>query len=73
MPVVTFEPSGVRITVEERTTLLQAVRLAKLKIMQNCGGLCSCGTCKLTVVDDASGLSSMGRQERKKLRKWVEP
>jgi len=46
---VVFEPSGLRIDVEERTTILEAARRLGLYISSECGGQGTCGKCLVSV------------------------
>jgi len=47
--LVTFEPSGLRISVDEASTFLDAVRLAGLHLPSDCGGAGTCGKCTLVL------------------------
>jgi len=47
--VVEFQPEGKRVQVEKRTTILEAARLGGVKIRSVCGGLGTCGKCKVVV------------------------
>lgn len=42
-----FEPSGLRISVDEQSTLLDAIRMVGLHIPSDCGGAGTCGKCSL--------------------------
>ena len=46
---VCFLPEGIQCTVESGTTLLQALRMARLHPDAPCGGNGSCGKCRVTV------------------------
>jgi len=45
--IVTFEPSGIKIDVDETTTVLNAARGLGLHILSECGGYGTCGKCKV--------------------------
>lgn len=47
MPIVKFIKEDINIEVEKGTTLLDAIRKAKLEIETPCNGLGSCGRCKV--------------------------
>ena len=47
--VVEFQPEGKRVEVERDSTILEAARLGGIKIRSVCGGLGSCGKCKVIV------------------------
>ncbi|MFW9833180.1 MAG: ASKHA domain-containing protein [Candidatus Thorarchaeota archaeon] len=44
---VMFEPSGLRISVNETSTFLEAIRLVGLHLPSDCGGAGTCGKCAL--------------------------
>jgi len=50
MPRITFQPSGISLDVEAKTTLLDAARLAGVEIDAPCGGKGTCGNCTVRVV-----------------------
>ena len=53
-----------RIAVPVGQTLLQAVVEAQLELSHYCGGMASCGTCRVEVLAGAENLSAMqGREE----------
>ncbi len=43
--VIVFEPSGLRISVDENCTILQAIRNTGLHVKSECGGKGTCGKC----------------------------
>jgi len=47
--IVEFQPEGKRVEVERGLTILEAARLGGIKIRSVCGGLGSCGKCKVIV------------------------
>lgn len=49
MPIVNFIKENISIEVEKSTTLLDAIREAKLNIETPCNGMGSCGKCKVIV------------------------
>jgi len=48
-----FQPSGLRIAVPPGTTLLAAAQLAGVDIMATCGGIGSCGSCRVRRISGA--------------------
>jgi uncharacterized 2Fe-2S/4Fe-4S cluster protein (DUF4445 family) len=52
---VDFEPIGIRVDVEEGSTILEAARSAGIEIVSVCGGMGSCGRCRVQI---ANGLLS---------------
>jgi uncharacterized 2Fe-2S/4Fe-4S cluster protein (DUF4445 family) len=50
--IVDFEPIGKRIEVEEGKSILEAARLAGIKIIAICGGAGTCRQCKIQVISD---------------------
>lgn len=61
---ITFQPSGIRVTVPEGVTLLKAQILAGLKPDAPCGGRGVCGKCRLTLQDGQEVLSCQTPVER---------
>ena len=47
--IVVFEPSGLRISVDEYTTFLEAIRMVGLHLPSDCGGAGTCGKCSLVL------------------------
>ncbi|MGY5865224.1 MAG: ASKHA domain-containing protein [Candidatus Thorarchaeota archaeon] len=47
--IVVFEPSGLRIFVDEQNTFLQATRIVGLHLSSDCGGAGTCGKCSLVL------------------------
>ncbi|MFW9806663.1 MAG: ASKHA domain-containing protein [Candidatus Thorarchaeota archaeon] len=47
--IVMFEPSGLRISVDEECTLLEAIRMVGLHLPSQCGGAGTCGKCALVL------------------------
>ncbi|MBN2228760.1 MAG: DUF4445 domain-containing protein [Candidatus Thorarchaeota archaeon] len=47
--LVIFEPSGLKISVDSSKTILDAAREVGLHILADCGGIGSCGKCKIIV------------------------
>lgn len=61
--VVRFEGAG-EVEVPWGTTVLAAADRAGVDVPHYCGGTCSCGTCRVEVRGDATGLSpASGREE----------
>ncbi len=50
MPSVTFQPSGITLDIEAKTTLLDAARRAGVEIDAPCGGKGTCGNCAVRIV-----------------------
>ncbi len=50
MPLITFQPSGITIDVQAKTTLLDAARLAGVEIDAPCGGKGTCGNCAVRII-----------------------
>lgn len=67
MPVVEFNPGGIKVNVEKGSTLLQAIQKAGLPLASYCGGLGACGKCKVVVKEGLENLSSLTRSELKLL------
>ncbi|MBX2860688.1 MAG: 2Fe-2S iron-sulfur cluster binding domain-containing protein [Vampirovibrio sp.] len=53
MPIVTFQPSGKTMEIDDATTLREAAHLAGVNVHDRCGGLGACCNCIVTVVDGA--------------------
>lgn len=47
--LVIFEPSGLRVSVEHETTILEAAREVGLHVSSDCGGRGTCGKCRVIV------------------------
>ena len=47
--VIVFEPSGLRVSVEERCTILDSIRKTGLHISTDCGGQGTCGKCNIPI------------------------
>jgi len=45
--VLVLEPSGLRIVINEQTTILEAIRMVGLQIPSECGGRGTCGKCRV--------------------------
>lgn len=65
MFTVTFQPSGMKIKVEEGTTVLEAANEAGIGIDAPCGGKGTCGKCKVYL--NKGELGAVVAAERKKL------
>ena len=50
MPSITFQPSGITLDVQAKTTLLDAARQAGVEIDAPCGGKGTCGNCSVRIV-----------------------
>jgi ferredoxin len=62
-PTVRFEPTGISITVEPGTLLLDATREAGLPVAQSCGGFAICSWCKMQVLAGWESLSPIEPRE----------
>jgi len=67
MFTVTFQPSGMKIKVEEGTTILEAANEAGIGIDAPCGGKGTCGKCKIYL--NKGKLGDVTAAERKNLEK----
>jgi uncharacterized 2Fe-2S/4Fe-4S cluster protein (DUF4445 family) len=47
--IVVFEPSGLRISVDDKTTFLDAIWMVGLHLPSDCGGVGTCGKCSLVL------------------------
>ncbi|MGY3621728.1 2Fe-2S iron-sulfur cluster-binding protein [Bradyrhizobium sp. USDA 10063] len=63
MSIITVLPSGKMIGVTERTSLLAALRGAKIVIPHKCEGQAKCGSCHILVQRGHTGLSEVTRKE----------
>ena len=45
--ILVLEPSGLRIAIDEQTTILEAIRMVGLQISSECGGQGTCGKCRV--------------------------
>ncbi|MHA1485533.1 MAG: 2Fe-2S iron-sulfur cluster-binding protein [Candidatus Thorarchaeota archaeon] len=45
--ILVLEPSGLRIAINEQTTILEAIRMVGLQISSECGGQGTCGKCRV--------------------------
>lgn len=55
--------NAVEVEVEWDSTLLEAARRADVELRSYCGGNCSCGTCRIQVMEGAKNLSKMESME----------
>lgn len=67
MSRILFQPSGVSIDVAEGTAIRDAGISANVEIPSTCGGVGSCGLCKVRVTGGAEFLSEMTEIELNKL------
>ncbi|MBN1786615.1 MAG: DUF4445 domain-containing protein [Candidatus Methanofastidiosa archaeon] len=65
MYTITFQPSGIKIKVEEGTTILEAANEAGIGIDAPCGGKGTCGKCKVYL--NKGQLNDVSAAERKNL------
>ncbi len=47
--ILVLEPSGLRISIDEQTTILDAIRMVGLHVSSECGGRGTCGKCRVTL------------------------
>ena len=45
--ILVLEPSGLRIVINEQTTILEAIRMIGLQVSSECGGRGTCGKCRV--------------------------
>ncbi len=60
MPFITFQPSGITLEVQAKTTLLDAARRAGVEIDAPCGGKGTCGNCTVRIVSGQVACESLG-------------
>ncbi|MEM4298567.1 MAG: ASKHA domain-containing protein [Nitrososphaerota archaeon] len=68
MVLITVEPYGRRIEATEGSTLMDVIRRAGLDIASVCGGLGTCGKCRVVVVGGSSNISGPSPSEAKHLK-----
>jgi 2Fe-2S ferredoxin len=56
MPKVTFEPQGVSLTIDEKTTLREAAHMAGIDVHDRCGGMGACCNCVVTILAGADNI-----------------
>jgi len=64
---VTFLPSGICVTAASGDTVLDVALEHYVEIEHECGGNCSCTTCRVEVVDGAEYISAMEWPEKERL------
>ena len=70
--IVVFEPTGLRILVDDQSTFLDAVRMIGLHLPADCGGAGTCGKCALLLDPSPEPKSEDVKHiEQKELRKGV--
>lgn len=67
MPTVRFLPSEVEVELKDGETLASAARRSEVPFASVCGGLGSCGGCRVRIVEGEEHLSEMGPTERGRL------
>jgi len=60
MPLITFQPSGITLDVQAKTTLLDAARRAGVEIDAPCGGKGTCGNCAVRIISGQVACESPG-------------
>ncbi len=60
---VTFDNLGVGADVAPGTTILEAAMAARIELNHYCGGMASCGSCRIEVVEGADHVSPMEPME----------
>ncbi len=73
MPIVTFVPSHISVTVAAGKSLYEAALQAALPIASSCGGEATCGKCNMRVVEGEAALSARTDLEAKLLKKENRP
>jgi len=67
MPTVRFLPAEVEVELQDDETLAQAARRANVPYASMCGGLGSCGGCRVKILEGEEHLSEMGPTEKGRL------
>lgn len=67
MPMVTFQPSGICVDVQEGTTILQSAETHGVQIRTTCGGKASCRECRVKILEGEDAISPMGLAEERVL------
>ncbi len=67
MPTILFLPAGVRIEAEPGESLRDVALRAGVALASTCGGVASCGLCKVRIAAGAEHLSPLTLGERDKL------
>ena len=67
MPRITFQPSNVTIEVEAGVNIRDAAIKAGVQIASTCGGVASCGLCKVKIMSGAENICAMTPDEVSKL------
>ena len=67
MPLILFEPLGLKIPCEEGETAFSAARRAGVPIPTACVGRATCGLCRVKVVAGEEHLSPMNHDEKRHL------
>lgn len=67
MPLIVFEPLGLRVECEEGETAFAAARRAGVLIPTACVGRASCGLCRVKVLAGEEALSPLNSDEKKHL------
>lgn len=60
--VISFQGTK-QLEVPHGTTILQAARALDVSISHYCGGMASCGTCRVEIIDGADALSDIDGRE----------
>ena len=60
MPLITFQPSGITLEVQAKTTLLDASRRAGIEIDAPCGGKGTCGNCAVRIISGRVDCENLG-------------
>jgi ferredoxin len=67
VPRISFQPSGVSIDVPDGMNIREASLQAGLQIPSTCGGVASCGLCKVKITAGTEHISPMTTEEIGKL------
>jgi ferredoxin, 2Fe-2S len=67
MPVVTFQPQGLRVECADGETVFEVGRRAGIQITTACVGKATCGLCRVKILAGEADLSPLNAAERKHL------
>ncbi len=59
--ILVLEPSGLRIAIDEQTTILDAIRMVGLQVSSECGGRGTCGKCRI-ILNPAPDITQVENQ-----------
>jgi ferredoxin, 2Fe-2S len=67
LPIITFLPSGLRLSCEDGATVYATARLANLAIPTACNGKATCGLCRVKIIAGEKFLPPLNADEKKHL------